>query len=126
MSDDKINIEDDKKLAKSWGAGSGAIKAPLFLPDEMDIYTNKLTYETFIFHGKVIDYTQLDHIVYNAQDYSMTVHHKDGRTQDLGIKVQWLLRPYIKHANEISIVRTQDKVSVDGVIIPLVHAQPDA
>lgn len=127
MADDDKKEEKPQKLSDNWQEGSGThLKKPLFKPEELDIYSNKLTYESFIFHAKKIKYDELDHIVYNADDYSMTVCYKDGRTQDLGVKIQWLLRPYIKHAQEISIVRTKDKVAVDGVIIPLVHTNPDA
>lgn len=128
MSDDNQHEQPTKTLSDNWqgGSGGGQINKPLFKPDEMDIYTNKLTYESFIFHLNKVDYAALDHLEYDASDYSMTVVYKDGRRQDLGVKMQWLIRPYIKHAQEISIVRTKDKVAIDGVIVPLVHIQTDA
>lgn len=119
--------KDSEKLSQSWSSETSArIKTPLFLPEELDIFTNKATYEAFIFHGKEIKYDLLDHLEYNAQDYSVTVHYKDGRTQDLGVKIQWLVRPYLKHSTEINIVRTRDKRSIDGTVVPLVHTHPKA
>ncbi len=127
MSNDDVQNENSNSLSENWqSGGAGTIKKPLFKPEELDIYTNKLTHEAFIFHAIKINYDQLDHMEYDATDYSMTVCYKDGRTQDLGVKIQWLIRPYIKHANEINIVRTKDQVAVDGIIIPLVHRNVDA
>lgn len=124
--DDLTSRESNASLSKSWEAENAQhLSLPLFLPDELDIFTNKMTSEAFIFHAKTIDYSALDHIEYSQKDYQFIVHLKDGRTQDLGVKAQWLIRPYIKRAKEISVVKTKDKVSVDGVILPLVHTNLD-
>lgn len=93
----------------------------LFLPDELDIYANKLTYETFIFHSKKIDYGSMSYLEYHPDSFQVSIHYKDGRVQDLGVKIQWLVRPYLSKAREISIVRTRDGDAIDGAVIPLVH-----
>ncbi len=127
MSDQDTQNNKSLDLSASWSAESTSHeKKPLFQPDELDIYCNKLSHEAFIFHGKIIDYKLLSHIVYDAEQYTMTVFYKDSRTQDLGVKVQWILRPYLKHAKEINIVRTENKASVDGTVIPLVHKAQNA
>ncbi len=117
MSDfDSSSDNIGSKLSQSWGNNdSGA----LFKPDELDIYANKLTYETYIFHGKVIDYEPIDHLEYNPDDYSVNVVLQNGSKQDLGVKIQWMMRPYFTKAQEISIVRTNDGQSVDGKTVPL-------
>ena len=94
---------------------------PLFQPDELDIYVNKLTLEAYVFHGKPVPYESLERLEYNPADYSVTVVYKDGHHQDLGVKIQWLVRPYLARATEIGIVQTKDGQSVNGVIIPLIN-----
>ena len=112
----------EKTLSKNFKGGEAPDYGDhLFKPSELDVYTNKLTYETYIFHGKIIDYASIDHVVYDHEAYTMTIHHKKGRTMDLGIKMEWLVRPYISKAEEIWIVRTQDGISVDGITVPLKH-----
>lgn len=127
MTDDiKTDTEQQASLSDRWSEQSSSfIKVPLFKPEELDIFTNKMTNEAFIFHGKVVDYTVIDHIEYHQKAYRFIVHYKDGRSQDLGVKAQWIIRPYIKNANEISIVRTENQKSVDGVIVPLIHTDLD-
>lgn len=123
MSDKTPDTDDPpSSLSDTWNTeNSSHIKRPFFLPEELDIYTNKLTNEAYIFHGKIIDYTTLSHMVYNDATYTVTIFFKNGQTQDLGVTIQWLLRPYMKQANEIQIVRTDNKASVDGVILPLIQ-----
>lgn len=90
----------------------------LFQPDELDIHVNKVTFESYIFHGKVIDYN-ISHLEYYAQNHSIVVVMNDGRRFDLGVILPWLVRPYFLKAKEVKIVRTENRVSVDKVIVPL-------
>lgn len=87
----------------------------------MDIYCNKVTKETFIFHSKTIDYKNLDFLEYDPEDYSVDVHMKDGRVLDLGVKIQWLVRPYFANAEIIQIVQTKNREPIDGTFVPLKH-----
>lgn len=89
-------------------------------PEEFDIYVNKLTMETYIFHGKKME-QDVDYLEYDATDHSVTVVKKDGAQLDLGVKIQWLIRPYFTKTREISIVQTKDGHVVDGYIVPLIH-----
>ncbi len=113
-------------IKKDWDPGKGAgspAKGVLFLPEEMDIYCNKVTREVFIFHGKVVDYDKLDYLEYDPVDYSVDVVMKDGKRMDLGVKIQWLVRPYFTKAPEIMIVQTKDGESVNGTNVPLKHKE---
>lgn len=120
MTDDSdINKQDSIKGA--FQPGKAKEKPSLFMPDEMDIYCNKVTKEAFIFHGKTIDYATLDHMEYDHKTYQVDVFMKDGSVLDLGVKIQWLIRPYFSKAEEVQIVRTKDGEAVDGTFIPLIH-----
>lgn len=87
----------------------------------MEIFCNKITKETFIFHGKDVDYESLERAEYNPKDYSVEIFKKDGTSVDLGVKIQWLLRPYFTKSNEIQIIQTKDREAVNGTFIPLTH-----
>ena len=119
MSDEKQDQNTSIKDAFKPGDASG--KAVLFSPDEMDIYCNKVTKETFIFHAKEIDYDSLDRMEYDPKDYSVTIFKKDGTVLDLGVKIQWLIRPYFTKAEEIQIVQTKDGNAVNGTFLPITH-----
>ncbi len=112
-------------IKKDWdpkGTG-GPSKGVLFLPEEMDIYCNKVTREVFIFHGKVVEYDKISYLEYDPADYSVDVVMKDGSRMDLGVKIQWLVRPYFTKAPEIMIVQTKDGESVIGTSVPLKHKE---
>lgn len=96
-------------------------KPVMFLPEEMDIYCNKITKETFIFHGKKIDYETLDRMEYDPKTHTVDVYKKDGTIWDLGVKIQWLIRPYFTKAEEIQIVQTKDGQAIDGTFLPITH-----
>lgn len=127
MTDETPQDEKAKSLSDTWSAEELSDYGDfVFKPDEVDIYANKLTYETFIFHGKKVDYKGIKHLEYNLDDYSVTFVYKDGARKDLGVKIQWLVRPYISKTQEISIVRTKDGVSIDGHAVPLVQVGGEA
>ncbi len=90
----------------------------LFEPSELDIYVKKDTLESFIFHGKVIDYN-IKRVVLDPDEHWMIVEMKDGRRLDLGVAIQWLVRPYLMRSSEITICRTENGQSRDGVVVPL-------
>ncbi len=120
MSQDEPDTKDTIK--KDWEPGAaGKAVGTLFAPEELDIYVNKVTLEAYIFHGKEIDYDTLERLEYDAGDYTVDVVKKDGTRVDLGVKIQWLVRPYFTKADEVNIVQTKDGESVNGVVIPLKH-----
>lgn len=93
---------------------------PLFQPEELDLFANKVTLEAYIFHGKPVE-QDIERLEYDPEDHSITVVKKDGTLMDLGVKVQWLVRPYFTKAKEVSIVQTKDGEGIEGFIVPLVH-----
>ena len=119
MTDNTDTPSDSIKGA--FQPGKAKDKPSLFMPDEMDIYCNKLTKETFIFHGKKLDYEALDHMVYDHKKHTTDVIMKDGSVLDLGVKIQWLVRPYFSKSEEVQIVQTKDGNAIDGTFIPLKH-----
>lgn len=130
--DDPQNPDDETApgigaaMQSEFSSGTEGVKTkPLFTPDEMDIYVNKVTLDSYIFHGKEIDYNSLERLEYDPTDYSVTVVHKDATTQDLGVKIQWLVRSYFTKASDINIVQTKDGETVDGCVVPLVHKVKD-
>lgn len=112
-------------IKKDWDpkGRSGGTKPALFKAEEMDIYCNKVTREVFIFHLKSVDYERIDYLEYNPADHSVDVVMKDGGRLDLGVKIQWLVRPYFTKAPEIMIVQTKDGESINGTTVPLKHKQ---
>lgn len=90
----------------------------LFEPDEFDIYVNKQSYEAFFFHGKPVDQDIL-YFEYDPSDHGVLVYKAHDRVLDLGVKIQWLVRPHLLRAYEIGVVQTKDGESVDGFYAPL-------
>lgn len=129
---DTENENTDETGAKGSMKGDfepGAAGKPvgvLFTPDELDIYVNKVTLEAYIFHGKEIDYSTLERLEYDPIHHTVDVVKKDGSVTDLGVKIQWLVRPYFTKAPFINIVQTKDGDSVDGTSIPLIHKGKDS
>ncbi len=123
-SDDPSHEKPMKDAMKSdFAAGQGTDASPLFKPDELDIYVNKITMEAYIFHGKDVVYDLIDHLEYDDKDYSVTIVQKNGVKRDLGVKIQWLVRPYWKNAGEVNIVQTKNGESINGCFVPLVHVE---
>ncbi len=117
--DEKTSIKSAFAPGTPTPAGKRALE-PLFLPDELDLFVNKVTLEAYIFHGKPVE-QDIERLEYDPEDHSITVVKKDGKLMDLGVKVQWLVRPYFTKAKEISIVQTKDGEAIEGFIVPLVH-----
>ncbi len=96
-------------------------KPTLFTAEEMDIYCNKVTLEAYIFHGKDVDYTPIAYLEYDPSVKRVDVVMHDHTRLDLGVEIQWLVRPYFTKAKEVSIVQTKERKPVDGTIVPLIH-----
>ncbi len=109
-------------IRDNWGDSSqGKTLGALFTPEELDIYVNKMTLEAYIFHGKAVDYDMLERLEYNPKKHTVEVVKKDGTRLDLGVKIQWLVRPYFSKAEEINVVQTKDGKSINGVVLPISH-----
>lgn len=125
MTDDSQELPINKKspdtIRNEWEAGAKGIPGALFQPEEFDIYVNKMTLEAYIFHEKTVDYSMIDHLEYDHKEYSVHIILASGARQDLGMKIQWALRPYWSQAREVSIVRTKNQKSQDGKTVPLIH-----
>jgi hypothetical protein len=118
----RYNMSDDSnKSSAKKGFDPAGTRPALFRPDEIDIYCNKVTVEAFIFHGKPLDYTILDHLEYDHKHHTVDVILKDKKRLDLGVKIEWVVRPYFGRAQEVNIVQTQNGQSLAGVVLPLKH-----
>lgn len=118
MTDDDKN---KKGIKSAFQPGEAKDKPSLFLPDEMDIYCNKVTKETFFFHGKDLEYETLERLEYDPKTHTVDVFLKDGTVLGLGVKIQWLIRPYFTKAEEIQIVQTKDGEAINGTFLPITH-----
>lgn len=118
MSDENNN---KSSIKGAFTPGKKRDKNVMFLPEEFDIYCNKVTKETFIFHGKDVDYESLERAEYDHKAMRVTIFKTDGSSVDLGVKIQWLIRPYISKAEELQIVQTKDGEAINGTFIPLSH-----
>jgi hypothetical protein len=67
----------------------------------------------------------IERLEYDPQEKRVDVVMKDATHMDLGVKIQWLVRPYFTKAKEVSIVRTKDREPLDGTIVPLTHKNKD-
>ena len=123
MSDDVDNDAGKTKpsIKGAFQPGKAAGKPALFTSDEMDIYCNKVTLETYIFHGKKVEYDPISYLEYDPKEKRVDVVMKDNTRMDLGVKIQWLVRPYFTKAKEVSIVQTKNREPIDGTVIPLIH-----
>jgi len=128
MSDLEPEKPDGKtsSMKDAFKPGKGAAKPALFTADEMDIYCNKVTLEAYIFHGKNVDYEPIQYLEYDPKEKRVDVVMKDNTRLDLGVKIQWLVRPYLTKAKEVSIVQTKDREPIDGTVVPLIHKGQDA
>ena len=107
-------------IKSAFKSGKNA-KPALFTAEEMDIYCNKVTLESYIFHGKDVNYDPISYLEYDPEEKRVDVVMKDGNRLDLGVKIQWLVRPYFTKSKEVSIVQTKDREPIDGTIVPLIH-----
>lgn len=123
MSDEEPTDETAKSssMKDAFKSGKKSKKAALFTAEEMDIYCNKVTLESYIFHGKDVDYDPIHYLEYDPKEKRVDVVMKDGSRLDLGVKIQWLVRPYFTKAKEVSIVQTKDREPIDGTIVPIIH-----
>lgn len=144
MSDNENNGDKDDIVAKDsmkahWETGQGArgpalseeeqskigprkgedAKLPLyFKPSEFDLFANKDTGEIYVFHGPELP-RLIERMELKDEDSRINVYTQDGGKYDLGMKVQWLLRPYFKRADKVYVVQTRDGEALEGYEIPM-------
>jgi hypothetical protein len=117
-----MDNDDKESILNEWATGAPPGGKPiLFKPEEMDIFCNKVTLDAYIFHGKTVDYESIDHLEYDPKNFTVDVVLKNGSVMDLGVKIQWLVRPYFTKAGHIHIIQTKDGESINGTMVPLVH-----
>lgn len=128
MSEQEQNDDTPAKssMKDAFKSGKKASKPALFTADEMDIYCNKVTLEAYIFHGKDVEYDPIHYLEYDPKEKRVDVVMKDNTRLDLGVKIQWLVRPYFTKAKEVSIVQTKNREPIDGTIVPLIHKGQEA
>lgn len=98
------------------------ITGTLFLPDELDIFVDKVKGEACIFHGKIIDY-DISYLEYYSENYSIVVVMKNETRLDLGVTLPWLVRPHFLKAKKIKIARTENRKIKDEIIVSLRKAE---
>jgi hypothetical protein len=98
--------------------------ARLFHPDQMDIYCNKRTREVFVFHGIEVNYADIERLEYHYTEHWVAVILHGGQRLDLGVRIQWLIRPHWERTAEVMIVRTREGESVDGTTVRMTKVGP--
>jgi len=114
----KDSDESKNSIKDDWGGGSGKDAGAFLKPEDFDLYVNKITGETYIFHGPDLPH-EVERLEYDPEECRVAVITKDGRTMDLGVKIQWLIRPYFSRAETVYIVKTKDGEAVDGIEVPM-------
>jgi len=125
MTDSDIKDEDPIKkspdtIRAEYAEASGAGYV-MFQPDELDLYVNKVTLESFVFHGKELNYDELERAEYDPKNFTVNIFKTDGSEIDLGIKIQWLIRAYWSKSPNLYFVQTKDGKSIRGKSIPMTH-----
>jgi hypothetical protein len=115
MSEDQT--EEKSSVTKEWGSSMKKTKA-LFKPDEFDIFCDKDSGLTYIFHIPELGCT-IDFMEYDPETQHVTVFTTDGQKMDLGMRIQWLIRPYFARAQEIFVIRTENGKPQDGIEVAL-------
>ncbi|GJL84290.1 MAG: hypothetical protein DHS20C02_00650 [Micavibrio sp.] len=111
------NQGSEGSMKDDWSSDGSDAKA-FFTPDDFDIYVNKITGETYIFHGPDLPHN-VERLEYDPEKYRVNVVTKDGLNLDLGVKIQWLVRPYFSKAKQVFIVKTKNGESIDGIEVPM-------
>lgn len=123
------NSDLDKSLG---GASSAHEKEPLlpgsvgtlFGEDDIDIYVNKGTGEASIFHCPTLE-DKISRLEYHNEIDRVGVILVDGRCLDLGVKIQWLIRPLFRQAQSVFIVQTKDGEAITGIKVPMTRVGPE-
>ncbi len=128
MSNDEnkeIETTIPSSMGRDWGDGKGTGRTKLFEnPDDLDIYCDKERGINYIFHGPELNCT-IDYLEYDHDTQRITVFTNDRQQLDLGVKIQWLVRPYIAHEQDLFIIRTENGETIDGIEVHLKIKEPE-
>ena len=115
MSEEKT--EQKQSFTKEWGSSLKKTKT-LFKPEDFDIFCDKESGLTYIFHGPDLNCT-IDFMEYDPEIQRVTVFTKDGQKMDLGVRIQWLIRPYFARPQDLYVIQTKDGKALEGVEVEL-------
>ncbi len=97
------------------------VKDPyLFRPDDLDIYTNRVTGEAWIFHAPPIS-IEISEVEYHHKTKRMVFVSKEGKRYDLGVKIQPLIRATIEKISSIVVTQVTDGMPVSWFSCPVKH-----
>ncbi|MEL6979350.1 MAG: PDZ domain-containing protein [Pseudomonadota bacterium] len=96
----------------------------LLEPEEFDIYANKTKDDLFIFHGKFLEYEEMNALEYDYISKELRVIFKNGDVGILDLRVSCAVEPYIQEAAAVKIVRTENREPVDGTTLPVEQVYP--
>lgn len=119
MEDDSDETEKENIPSIKSDFDPDSQKSHFLNEDDFDLYSNKITGESYIFHGPDLPY-EIEKLVYDPHNYTIEVLGKQGQKRSLGVKLQWLIRPYFSKARTIFVVQTKDGEAIDGVEVPMI------
>ncbi len=126
FSSKNMSSDKDKKglIKKNWASSSDASKKTrLFTDDEITLHVNKTTNETFFYYDKKIDLDIIERLEYDPEAFTVDVVRKDDQVWDLGVKVQYFIRPYLSKTDKVEFVRTYNRERIEAKFVPIVHKQ---
>ncbi len=129
MSDDEEHMNGKSKTPKSmgddWGSGFGSGRTKLFeSSNDFDIFCDHSNGVNYIFHGPELGCT-IDHLEYDPETCRITVITNDSQRLDLGVRIQWLVRPHIAKEQDLFIIRTENGESIGGFEVSLKIKEPE-
>jgi hypothetical protein len=117
---DTSSSEEKKRFSLVPGWLSKVRDPVLFKPDELDIYTNRVTNEAWIFHAPPIS-IEIREVEYDHKGKRMTFISEEGKRYDLGVKIQSLIRPTIEKISHIVVTQLTDGMPVSWFDAPVRH-----
>jgi len=88
----------------------------LFSPDEVDIYVNKKTFETYFFYKKHLN-VKIHFVIYLIKQNELILVIDDNQFYHLGVKINNLVHKYIRKAYSLQFIRTENGESVEGITV---------
>ena len=116
----------DDFASKRVATDSSEDNPPMLGREDFDIYANTENNSVFLFHGKELPYDDFDKMIYDYYEKKIEIIGRSGEAFEIDNFIPCAIEPHMQIAQEISIVRTKDREPIDGTIIPLLQAYPDA
>lgn len=95
------------------------LPSPLFTPEEVTEYCDRLTRAVTLFHQKQVAYSEIAHLEYDRKAALMTVVAADGARIPYGVPIHLELQPYFCEAQRITLERTRNGESMEQCILLL-------